>query len=195
MPSVDRDLTLEGLLVGSTEQNRLTRILMIEIVQRVNRMLNSTASSLQTLLLLIVRLYWGWQFVQTGWGKLSGLDKVGAYFTQLGIPAPGPTALFISLLEFVGGILLAFGLASRFISLLLACDMIVAFIIADREALFSIFSDPDKFYSAAPYTFLFQSLLFMTFGTGKLCLDAILAKRLQSRPHRSAIPTLPCSSR
>jgi putative oxidoreductase len=165
---------------------------MIEIVQRVNRMLNSTASSLQTLLLLIVRLYWGWQFVQTGWGKLSGLDKVGAYFTQLGIPAPGPTALFISLLEFVGGILLAFGLASRFISLLLACDMIVAFIIADREALFSIFSDPDKFYAAAPYTFLFASLLILTFGPGKLCLDAILAKRLQSRPHASAIAAVEC---
>jgi len=165
---------------------------MIKIVQRVNRVLNSAASSLQTPLLLTVRLYWGWQFVQTGWGKLSGLEKVGAYFTQLGIPAPGPTALFISLLEFAGGILLAFGLASRFISLLLACDMIVAFIIADREALFSIFSDPDKFYAAAPYTFLFASLLILTFGPGNLCLDAILAKRLKSRPHTSTLAAVEC---
>jgi putative oxidoreductase len=148
-------------------------------------------SLLQSPLLLAVRLYWGWQFVQTGWGKLGDIEKVTGYFTQLGIPAPGPNAIFISLLEFAGGFLLAFGLGSRLISLLLACDMIAAFFIADREALFSIFSDPDKFYAAAPYTFLFASLLILAFGPGKICIDAILAKRLPS-PHKSPVAALEC---
>jgi putative oxidoreductase len=37
--------------------------------------------------------------------------------------------------------------------------MLVAYIAADREALFSIISDPDKFTGAAPYNFLIASLL------------------------------------
>jgi len=37
--------------------------------------------------------------------------------------------------------------------------MIMAYVTADREALHSIFSDPDKFYAAAPYTFLIASLI------------------------------------
>ncbi len=83
--------------------------------------------SLQSPFLLLVRLYWGWQFAQTGWGKLHNLDKVTDFFTSLGIPAPGVNAVFIVALEFVGGILLALGLGSRLIALLLACDMLVAY--------------------------------------------------------------------
>ena len=41
---------------------------------------------------LFVRLYWGFQFMQTGWGKLHNLAHVTHFFTSLGIPAPGPTA-------------------------------------------------------------------------------------------------------
>jgi putative oxidoreductase len=160
---------------------------MIETVLRLSRLISSVGASLQSPLLLAVRLYWGWQFVQIGWGKLGNLEKVTGYFTQLGIPAPGPTVVFISVLEFAGGILLILGLASRFISLLLACDMIVAFVIADREALFSIFSDPDKFYAATPYTFLFASLVILAFGPGKFCFDAILARRLRSPTQPSPV--------
>lgn len=160
---------------------------MIGTVLRLSRLISSVGGSLQSPLLLAVRLYWGWQFVQIGWGKLGNLEKVTGYFTQLGIPAPGPTAVFISVLEFAGGILLLLGLASRFISLLLACDMIVAFVIADREALFSILSDPDKFYAATPYTFLFASLLILAFGPGKFCLDAILARCLRSPTQPSPV--------
>ena len=32
--------------------------------------------------------------------------------------------------------------------------MILAYITADRGALMSVFSDPDKFYNADPFTFL-----------------------------------------
>jgi putative oxidoreductase len=154
---------------------------MIETVQRFHRLLISAASSMQSPFLLAVRLYWGWQFVQTGWGKLNNLEKVTQFFTQLGIPAPDLNAHFISTLELVGGILLAVGLTSHLIALLLACNMTVAFVTADRQALFSIFSDADKLYAATPYTFLFASLLILFFGLGKLGLDALLVRRFQSR--------------
>lgn len=146
---------------------------------RLYRLLISAASSLQSPFLLAVRLYWGWQFCQDGWGKLSHLDKVTDFFSSLGLPAPGMTAAFVGGLELVGGVLLAVGLGSRLISLLLTCNMLMAFITADREALFSVFSDPDKLYSAAPYTYLFAVLIVLIFGPGKFSVDALLAKRFQ----------------
>jgi putative oxidoreductase len=152
----------------------------MKAIERLYRILIHAASSLQSPFLLAVRLYWGWQFIQTGWGHLTHLDKVTEYFGSLGVPAPSLSAPLISTLELVGGILLAVGLASRLIAFLLTCNMIVAFITGDREALLSIFSDPDKFYAAAPYTFLIASLIVLIFGPGKFCLDTLLAKRFTS---------------
>src|SRR5229473_7470458 len=128
--------------------------------------------------LLAVRLYWGWQLIQSGWGKLHHLDKVTDYFTTLNLPMPAQMAMIISCVELFGGIFLALGLLSRLTALVLTVNLIAAYITGDREALFSIFSDPDKFYAAAPYTFLIASLIILIFGPGKLCLDTLLDRLL-----------------
>jgi putative oxidoreductase len=134
-------------------------------------------SWLQSPFLLAVRLYWGWQLVQSGWGKLHHLDKITDYFTSLNIPLPGLNAHFVSGLEFFGGILLILGLASRLTGLLLTINMLVAYWTADREALFAVFSDPGKFYVADPYTFLFAAAMVLVFGAGLFSVDAFLKKR------------------
>jgi putative oxidoreductase len=141
----------------------------------------SGANYLQSAFLLAVRLYWGRQFAQTGWGKMHNIPRFTEIFTNLNIPFPAFNAHFIAGLEFFGGILLIIGLGSRFISLLLAANMFVAYWTADHEALASIFSDPGKFYIADPFTFLFASLIILIFGAGYLSLDALLAKRLQEQ--------------
>jgi putative oxidoreductase len=139
------------------------------------------ANSLQSPVLLLIRLYWGWQFFDTGRGKLADISKVVDYFTSLSVPAPSLNAHFIAVLECVGGILLILGLASRLIALPLLIDMIMAYVIADRDALGSIFSDPGKFYNVAPFTFLLASLLILVFGPGKFSLDTLItAKRRKS---------------
>lgn len=135
------------------------------------------ASTVQSPFLLVVRVYWGVQLAQNGWGKLHNLSRVTEYFTSLGLPAAGATASFVSTIEFLGGILLAVGLFSRFIGLVITIDMLMAYIVADREALFSIFSDPGKFYVADPYTFLFAALLILIMGPGKIALDSYLLRR------------------
>ena len=134
-------------------------------------------NSLQSLFLLFVRLYWGWQFMVDGWGKLHNLPKVIEYFGSLGLPLPGPTAVFVSILELVGGALLALGLGSRLIALLLTGNMTVAYITGDREALLSIFSDPDKFSAAAPFTYLMASLIILIFGPGRFSLDYLIGRK------------------
>src|SRR6201996_2312480 len=150
------------------------------------RRIASAFSSLQPVMLLGVRLYWGFQFAQTGWGKLHNLVKITGFFASLNIPFPGVTAPFVSMLELVGGILLILGLFSRPIALLLACNMLVAYWTADREALSAIFSDPGKFYVADPYTFLFASLMVLIFGAGYFAVDTYIARRLKLWSSKSA---------
>lgn len=141
----------------------------------------AAACLLRSPFLLLVRLYWGWQFVQTGWGKLHNLSHVTDFFASLHIPAPGVMAPAIASLEFFGGILLIIGLGTRLIGFLLACNMLVAYITGDLMALKSIFSDPGKFYVADPFTFLFASLIVFIFGAGLFSLDALIDKIWLSR--------------
>jgi len=149
---------------------------MSQIV-RLYRLLIAAASSLQSPFLLLIRVAWGYQMHMTGSGKLHDLAKVTGFFTDLGIPFPAVNAIFIAVLEFVGGLLFALGLGTRLVALLFVGDMTVAYIAADREALASIFTDPDKFYAATPYTFLVAALIVLIFGPGKFSLDALLTKR------------------
>jgi putative oxidoreductase len=100
------------------------------------------------------------------------------FFTSLAIPAPALNAYFVSALEFGGGLLLILGLGSRLIALPLVIDMFVAYIAADREALFSLISNSDKFMGAAPFTFLIASLVVLIFGPGRMSVDALLAGRM-----------------
>ena len=137
----------------------------------------AAAVMLQPIFLLGVRLYWGWQFTMTGWGKLHNLAKVTEFFASLGIPFPGINAPFVASLECAGGILLILGLAGRPVALLLAGNMLVAYLTADREALAAILSDPGKFYGAAPFTFLFAAIIVLIYGAGALSLDRLLAGR------------------
>jgi putative oxidoreductase len=136
----------------------------------------TVASALRSPLLLAIRLYWGFQFAQTGWGKLHNLERVTGFFVSLGIPFPHANAIFVAALEVGGGILLILGLGSRLMALLLAGDMVVAYLTADRAALLAFFSDPPKFFGADPFTFLFASLLILILGPGRASIDALIAR-------------------
>src|SRR5215472_11702019 len=144
----------------------------IKIITGTYSLFTRTVSSLQSPLLLIVRLYWGWQFFQSGLGKLKDIDKAVDFFTSLGIPHPVFTAHVVGTLEVVGGALLFLGLGCRLIALPLTVNMVLAYITADREALLSFFSEPAKFYNADPFTFFVASLLVLVFGPGRISLHS-----------------------
>jgi putative oxidoreductase len=132
----------------------------------------------QSPLLLAIRLYWGWELVQDGFGKLHHLDKVTDYFTTLNLPQPHLTAIFVSLLELIGGALFALGIGTRLIAFLLFMNMTVAFWTAEREAFGAILSDPDKFTAASAYNDWFATLIILILGPGYLAVDTILRKFL-----------------
>jgi putative oxidoreductase len=147
---------------------------MIAKVSQWHEQFFGLVSYLQSPFLLFVRLYWGWQLAQSGWGKLHHLSNVGEYFGTLGLPMPAQMALFIACVEFFGGIFLALGLASRITALVLTVNLTMAYVIGDREALLSFFSDPDKFIAAAPFAFLLVSLIVLIFGSGKISADTAI---------------------
>ncbi len=138
----------------------------------------SLANRLQSPLLLAIRLYWGWQFAQDGWGKLTHLDRVTQFFASLNLPAPGTTALLVALVELAGGILFALGIASRLTSLVLFVNMTMAYLSVpdDRTNFFHMFSKPEDFYGATPYTYWFAALLILILGPGFVSVDTLLRR-------------------
>jgi putative oxidoreductase len=129
-------------------------------------------------LLLAIRLYWGWQFATDGWGKLHHLARVGAFFAQLNLPMPHATALFVSIIEFAGGILLAAGLGTRAVALVLFVNMTVAFWTAEKDAFLGVLSNPDKFQGADAYNYWFAALLILILGPGWIALDTLFKRKL-----------------
>ncbi len=142
---------------------------------------------LQSPLLLAIRLYWGWQFMQDGWGKLTHLDKVTDFFTTLNLPAPHMTALMVALIELCGGFLFTFGIASRLTSLVLFVNMTMAYLsVPDDRVNFShILSKPDDFYGASPFTYWFAALLILIMGPGEFAIDALLRSMLPQKSERA----------
>jgi putative oxidoreductase len=144
------------------------------------------ANSLQSPFLLVIRLYWGWQFFESGLGHLSNMAGFVTFMSEHHVPAPWFNAHFVAGLETVGGILLALGLASRLIAAMLSVNMIVAYITGDWDKVTAIFTDhAEDFYQALPFAFLLVSLIVLIFGPGKLSLDELI-KRYRTKRQAAA---------
>jgi putative oxidoreductase len=146
------------------------------------KLLITVAASLQPLVLLVLRLYWGWQFFGDGRGKLQNLDKVTSYFGHdLHIPFPHLNALLASGVECAGGLLLLIGLGSRLVCIPLVFTMVIAYLTAEKEALNHIFSAPDKFVTADPFLYLLASIIILVFGPGVFSVDGLLARKYRDK--------------
>jgi putative oxidoreductase len=137
-------------------------------------------SVLQSFLLLVVRLYWGWHFFLTGKGKLMDLEKPTEFFQSLGIPFPHAQAMLAGATECFGGLLLLAGLCSRLISIPLMILLSVAYLTADFAKVKMIFGDPDKFLTADEFLFLFAVVLVFVFGPGKFSIDWLIKRKVAS---------------
>ena len=133
-------------------------------------------SCLQSPLLLAMRLYWGWQFFQTGKGKLMNLDRTASFFQSLNIPHPHLNAIMAGSTECFGGLCLLLGLGSRVLTIPLIFTMIIAYVTAESDALHAIFSAPDKFVTATPFEFMLTAIIVLVFGPGKFSLDYLIGR-------------------
>jgi putative oxidoreductase len=149
------------------------------------------ASFLASPLLLVIRVYWGWQFFGTGKGKLMDIQKVAGFFADNHIPLPTLSAVLAGTTECVGGLFLLAGLASRLTTIPLIFTMIIAYLTVESDSLKVIFSDPDKFTGATPFLFLFACVIVFVFGPGVFSLDWIIGRRYAKRSIAAVQETAP----
>lgn len=126
---------------------------------------------------LAARICVGWVFVESGWGKWHHLDKVAAYFTDLGLPFPIFQAYLVSGMELACGLCLLVGFCTRLATLPLMTIMAVAILTAKKED-FHGFSDLIGFPE-----FLYLLLLFWLLiqGAGFVAVDTWLARVMKRR--------------
>jgi len=126
---------------------------------------------------LISRLTIGGIFIQTGWGKITHLDKVINFFTSLGIPAPRLQAPFVASVELGCGTLVLLGLATRVASLPLIGTMIVAILTVRIKEV----RDYSDFLSMPEYLYIVLLVWLIVKGAGSLSIDRILADRCENK--------------
>jgi putative oxidoreductase len=158
------------------------------ILSMISERLTALGTGTQSLLLLVLRLWWGWSFFLTGRGKLLHLDRTAEFFSGLGIPAAKTNALLAGSVECAGGLLLMAGLGTRLAAVPLIVTLLTAYATAEREALLAIASNPDQFTGATPFLFLLAVLILFAFGPGKLSLDHLWAVRRERRA-MSVVPS------
>lgn len=139
---------------------------------------------------LVGRLTLGVLFVSTGWGKVHSLAKVTAFFTDLGIPAPGANAVMVSFVELIGGALLVLGLGSRLAALPLMASMMVAILTAQRDQVHGL---PDLF-GLVEWTYFALLLWVAIAGPGKLSIDHLLTRRRAPRTPALMTPHVPAKA-
>jgi putative oxidoreductase len=87
---------------------------------------------------LLVRLFVGYFFVETGWGKLRNLDGFSQRFAGWGIPYPHFNAALSAYTEFIGGWLIVCGIATRLASIPMIINMLVAILAVNLKRVSSL---------------------------------------------------------
>jgi putative oxidoreductase len=126
--------------------------------------------------LLIARIAMAGEFIPSGAAKLGNLPKLTAYFSTLGIPAPGLSAAASATTELVAGLLLLIGLGTRFAAAALTVVMTVAILTArihDAPTIGDFFYLPE-----VAYIVIFLVLIFN--GPGEISVDHLIAARRAS---------------
>jgi putative oxidoreductase len=151
---------------------------MSTMIKTLSRRALELCATLRWIGPLAVRLVIGAAFLLTGWGKLHNLDGVTEFFTELGIPMPHANAVFVSLVELVGGALLVLGLGTRIAAALLIGTMAVALLTAIWPKADSVLD----LFSTIELTYLVIFVWLAVHGAGKASLDHLLARRSRD-PH------------
>jgi putative oxidoreductase len=133
---------------------------------------------------LLVRLFVGYFFFETGWAKLHNLPAFVQHFQEWGIPYPAVNAALSAWTECLGGALTIAGLATRFVSVAMVINMIVAIVSVKLKNV----SGLDDFVELdEPLYALFYVWLGFT-GAGVVSLDYLVSAALGLRPGASSVP-------
>ncbi len=147
-----------------------------------HRKFSTFATYLQSVVLLMIRLLFGYELALTAWGHLHNVDAMVKNFTDWGVPLPQLNVYISGYTELIGGVLLIIGLAARLISLPLVLNFIVAYLTASKDTIHMLVSGPnrldgvDKFFNDSAFNFLIAAMIVLAFGPGKASIDYLLER-------------------
>jgi putative oxidoreductase len=147
-----------------------------QLVARVNAFAANLLRPLEPAFLLVLRGYVSWQFLKSGWLKLQDWDSTLFLFDEeyrVPLLSPAVAAVFGTAGEIVFPALLVVGLLSRYAALGLSAVNVVA-VVSYAHVLLS-----EGFEAALAQHCLWgvMLLVLLVFGSGRLSLDAVLARR------------------
>ncbi len=125
---------------------------------------------------LLLRLVFGWFWLETGWAKLHNLEFFSQRFVEWGIPFPMLSATASGAVDLIGGALLILGLGTRVIAIPMIVNMLVALavVVLPTISTFNEFVELDEVLYVAVLFWLLMA------GPGKASMDDFIAHRFQN---------------
>ena len=122
---------------------------------------------------LLLRLVFGWFWLETGWAKLHNLEFFAGRFVEWGIPWPMLSATVSGATDLIGGALLISGLGTRLAAIPMIVNMLVALavVVLPTITTFNEFVELDEVLYVCVLFWLLMA------GPGKASLDHVLARR------------------
>jgi putative oxidoreductase len=131
---------------------------------------------------LLARLTIACVFIESGWGKIHHIDKVIGFFESLGLPAPAFQAHLVANTEFIAGLLILVGLATRLASIPLIIVMFVALRTAFADKLAgSPMEDFSALTGIAEYLYIVLLAWLLIAGPGRVALDTLIARKFREK--------------
>jgi putative oxidoreductase len=126
---------------------------------------------------LLVRLFVGYFFFETGLGKVGNLGAFAERFQEWGIPFPTVSAAVSAYTELLGGALLVLGLFTRLASIPLFINMLVATLTVKMKRVAGL----DDFVELDEPLYALSFLWLLFSGPGPVSLDALATRLLRRR--------------
>jgi putative oxidoreductase len=121
---------------------------------------------------LLIRVFVGYFFMETGWGKLHNLDGFAQRFAGWGIPWPYFNAALSAYTEFIGGLLTIFGIGTRLVSIPMIINMLVAILKVNLKSV----NDVDGFVELDEPLYALTYLWLLISGPGWVSVDYLVSR-------------------
>jgi putative oxidoreductase len=136
------------------------------------------AASARDVLLLVGRVLLGWLFLTSAWAKFMNMGGYVAYLTNLKVPNPEFVSWIGAPVEFLIGVTLILGFATRYAALLCLLFLIVATALAHRYWEYPTAQVVAQYNNFIKNLAIFGGtlVLFVT-GAGRFSVDQALSKK------------------
>lgn len=125
---------------------------------------------------LLLRLVFGYFWLETGWAKLHNLEFFAGRFVEWGIPWPTFSAALSGGTDLVGGLLLMLGLGTRLVALPMIFNMLVALAVVVLPGISTL----DEFVELDEVLYVLVLFWLLMAGPGKASLDHLIARGSRS---------------